>query len=551
VRRRRLAVVGGGAAGASLLWCLTSQDDPLRDVAATLFHDEDEIGGHSRTIPVVFDAGGAGRVAGPNEPGPVYPIDIGVQFVCPSLYPNLYRQLALPELRSVRLTRHPALRMSGAFSDELVWGNFPDYQTGPRFARCFDPARADAERFERDLHHGPVRWAGGRRVVTMTVGEYLGAAGIRRDGHFFRYLLLPYLSIMSGYGRDLLETTMQDLWPIFSRLPLVQDEGPCGSFTGPGYGWDRFADGATTWVRAMSELARARGAEVRLASRVIRVSWRGSEWLVRWTDGASYGPGGVPLAPGTAVHEAAFDTVVLTTDMITTLELLDHAENPWRPQHVRYLAPDRFRMHPGTCYIHQDASLLAPSLADEREDAQFTGYFAWGARDAAKDAYGLPYDLRAGFQTYLMHNIQGTPVPCYVSIYGDSGASPMPAPDRTLFRRTWRHGRWLAGFFRQAKRELHRVQGLGGLWFAGGSTTMDSEEGALLSAMIVAAHAAGYRFPFPRGSWAWALHGWFHDQMFPGASPGERLRRLVTGRPSRRYGTRKLPVEIESEAALP
>jgi predicted NAD/FAD-binding protein len=547
--RRRIAVVGGGAAGVALLWCLTSQDDPLRDFAATLFHDEDDVGGHSRTIPVVFDADGRGRVGTAADAGPVHPVDAGVQFVCAALYPNLYRQLELPELRGVRLRRHPALRMAGAFPDDLVWGNFPEYQAGARFARCFDPARAEAERFQRDLRGSPFRRIGGRRVLTMSVRDYLEAAGIGRAGHFFRYLLVPYLGIMAGHGADLLETPMRDLRAVFGRLPFVQREGPYGSFTEPGAGWDRFADGATSWVRAMCATAQARGAAVRLAARVTKVSRRRDEWLVWWTDGAGDGPGG-DGAPAPAGHQAAFDAVVLTTDMTASLALLDHDENPWRAAHRHSLGPERFALLPGSCYVHQDASLLAPSLADEREDGQFTGYFAREARADPSWPYGLPYDLRKSFQTYLMRNILGTPAPCYVSLYGDERGSRTPAPDRTLFRRTWRHGRWLAGFYRQAKRELHRVQGLDGLWFAGGNTTVDSEEGALLSAMIVAAHAAGYRYPFERGSWAWVVHGWFHEQMFPGASTGERLRRLLTGR-ARPGGGRKKGLELVSGSELP
>jgi hypothetical protein len=528
-----MAVVGGGATGASLLWCMTQDETTLSAFHVTLFHDEDEVGGHSRTIPVRFNEQGRGYVV-PQAPGDpaVYPVDIGVQFVCPSIYPNLYRQLELPELSHIRLTRHPELRMSGAFGDGLAWGNFPAYQTGGRFRKCLDAqARFDAERFERDVHRAPFLKINGRRIFELGVGEYLKLAGISREGNFFRYLLIPYLCIINGYGTvDLLETTMQDLWPLFTRLPGAQDEGPYGSFLRTGRGWDRFTDGSTAWVKAMTDGAVKRGARVELAANVTRVARRKGEWIVEWLDGASYGAGGVALEPGTVKHEAAFDCVVLTTDMTTNLQLLGHDENPHRDQHERYMSRDRFRLLPGVCYIHQDSSLLAPSLRDDKEDGQFTGEYAWGAGDEGSAFYNLPYDLGACFQTYMMHNIMGTPAPCYVSMYAEDRAARVPAPDKTIFRRTWRHGRWVASFFRQAKRELHRVQGLDNLWFAGNNTTVDAEEGALLSAMIIAQHAAGYRYPFPRGSLAWVLHGYFHEQMFPAASRGQAVRRLWSGR---------------------
>jgi hypothetical protein len=537
--KKRMAIIGGGASGGALAWCMT-RPGPLEGWRTTLLHDEDEIGGHSRTIPVRFDADGRGHVV-PQAPGDpdVYPVDIGVQFVCSSLYPNLYRQLELPELSHVKLTRHPALRMSGAFGAGKVWGNFGHYQDGDRFTGLLcDRTRRDTARFERDVARAPWLRLNGRRVFTMNVGEYLDAAGIARDGNFFRYMLIPYLCIINGYGTvDLLQTTMQDLWPIFAKLPWVQDAGPYGSFSSVGTGWDRFTDGSTAWVKAMTDAAERRGTEVILRARVSCVARRGREWIVRWRQGATYGAGGVPLAPGTVEGEAAFDAVVMTTDMQTNLELLAHDENPHRALHEHHLSGEKFRLLPGACYIHQDESLLAPSLADDLEDGQFTGEHAWGASDEGSELYRLPYDLGGCFQTYMMHNILGTPARCYVSMYAEDRVSRVPAPDKTIFRRTWRHGRWVASFFREAKRQLHRVQGLDGLWFAGNNTTVDSEEGALISAMVIAEQAAGHRYPFPPGSFAWLMYAYFRGQMFPSGRRREAVQRLLRSLSPRRAGS--------------
>lgn len=525
----RIAVIGGGATGASLLWCLARSGFAAR---ATLFHDEDEVGGHSRTIPVTFDENGRGRVPTADERCVRYPVDIGVQFVCPSIYPNLYRQLELPELSAVRLIRHPALRISAAFGEDLCWGNFPAYQNGPRFATiCDATTQAEALRFQRDIARGPWARIGGRRIISMSVGDYLDAAGFDRRGNFFRYMLIPYLCIINGYGTvDLLETTMEDLFPIFTRIPLLQDDGPYGSFTEVGRGWDRFELGATQWVEAMVDFAVGQGADIRLAARVERVARRGREWIIRWRPGASYGPGGRPLGPGEEVHEQAFDIVVLTTDMTANRELLGHDENPHWDRHRDLLSGDRFRLLPGSCYIHQDDELLAPSLRDGLEDGQFTGQFAWGMRDAGSELYDLPYDLGAAFQTYSMQNILGTPAPCYVSMYAEEQTAVLPSPDKTLFRRTWRHGRWVASFFRDAKRSLHAAQGVDSLWFAGNNTTIDSEEGALISAMVIASKISEFRYPFARMSSAWAMYCWFHELMFPSRSSIDAVARVVAGR---------------------
>src|SRR5690606_1787828 len=116
MQKKKVAVVGGGATGASVLWAVTSQPRSRPEVELTLFHDEDKVGGHSRTIPVLFDAHGRGHVAEGIINEPTYAVDIGVQFVCETLYPNLYLMLEDPWFKAkVKLHRHPELKISGTF----------------------------------------------------------------------------------------------------------------------------------------------------------------------------------------------------------------------------------------------------------------------------------------------------------------------------------------------------------------------------------------------------------------------------------------------------
>lgn len=501
LRKKRVAIVGGGATGASLLWCLTSQAGPRAEIEATLFHDEPAVGGHSLTIPVCFDEDGRGRLASERDRidgRQVYPVDIGVQFVCESIYPNLYRQLELPEFAgAVRLKRHPALRMSGAFGPGRIWGNFPDYQEAPRFG-CYDAeTRALAERFERDVQRTPWLSIDGRRVAEMNVGEYLQRAGYRRDTSFFRYLLLPYLSIINGYGTvDLLETHMRDLFPLYTRIPGLQSEGPYASFTAPARGWDRFEDGATRWIDAMVSYATLRGAHVRTHSPMVRITPERRGVRVMWRDAAN----------GGGLHDALFDEVVLTTDMRANRAMLEHDANPYWHEQREYIAEQCFPLLPGLCFIHQDEELLAPELRDGKEDGQFVGSYAWGEVDETAELYELSYDLGSTFQTFCMKNILGTPAPCWVSMYAEHRRARLPDPARTIFSRSWRHGRWVTSFFRQAKRALGAMQGRGGIWFAGNNTTMDSQEGALVSAMITASVLSSWRYPFSRWSTAYLLY---------------------------------------------
>ncbi|MBL8744509.1 MAG: NAD(P)-binding protein, partial [Myxococcales bacterium] len=87
--KKRLAIVGGGASGASLVWALMEKPATADLVEVTLFHDEDAVGGHSKTIEVWFDETGRGHAVSAAAPAPpgvvVHPIDSGVQFVFPTL----------------------------------------------------------------------------------------------------------------------------------------------------------------------------------------------------------------------------------------------------------------------------------------------------------------------------------------------------------------------------------------------------------------------------------------------------------------------------------
>src|SRR5262249_47841202 len=155
-----------------------------------------------------------------------------------------------------------------------------------------------------------------------------------------------------------------------------------------------------------------------------------------------------------AIQSADFDEVVLTTDMTTNRGLLDDPRNEvWKIQ-KGYIGAEKFQLLPGICYIHQDESVLAPSLRDGKEDGQFTSYFPWG-QTSPENPFGLPYDLGTSFQTYFMDNILGTPHRCYVSLYAEHARSKTPDPAKTIHVKTWRHGRWVASFFDTAKKELH------------------------------------------------------------------------------------------------
>lgn len=516
--KRKIGVIGGGATGCALIWAL-SKDETKHLVEMTLFHDEDEVGGHSKTINVWFDDAGKGQTSAPPAGKQVYPVDIGVQFVCPTLYPNLYKQLALPEFKgTVNLTPHAELKISGSFGPTLNWGNFPDYQTGPRFSPCYDySTRRLAKEFQSDMKWAPFTPLDGITFST-NMEQYLAIEGVAWSTNFFRYLLIPYLCIINGYGTgDLLETTFEDLFPIFTKIPGIQEKGPYASFTEPGKGWDRFTEGSSEWTEAMANYATTMGSTtLKLGMSAVAVYPRADGKVIVESSPTA----DLEIARTNPMHVVPktideFDEVILTTDMTTNRALLDNPMNPLYGSQKDYISEDKFALIPGVCYIHQDDECLSPYLRDKKEDGQFVGSYSWDDTPE-NNFYNLPYDLSTSFQTYLMKNILGTPVDCHVSMYAEIAGAKLPDPAKTIHKKTWRHGRWVASFFDKAKKELHRVQGLGHIWFAGNNTTVDSEEGALVSALIIANKLfKEFVYPFDMVSEAYFFYQYFQSMMFP------------------------------------
>lgn len=502
--QKQIAIIGGGATGAAMLWALT-RDQAQRDgFQATLFHNEKDLGGHSDTYFVKFDAAGKGTIVPDMTPGS-YAVDIGVQFVCPPVYPNMYTQLKLPEfagIEAMRLKSHPALKIAAGFQDDLNWGNFPEYRSGPRFEKILQPqAIEQSDTFCKDLSVFDLDW-----WFTWNIDRYLTENGVPRDGNFFRYMLMAYLTIINGYGTDeMLTMTKRDLFPIFSKIPLLQHVGPLGSFSDVGKGWDRFEFGAQRWVEGMAEFGVQRGAVVNKECTVTKIvpKVNGTNKVrLEWLDA------------GNVAHAAEFDVVVSTVDMDINKGLLNHGDNPlWNVQ-KDYLGDGVWSLMPGLCVIHQDEEVLAPSLRDQKEDAHFNAYYTWTGTTAG-NLFDLPYKLENTFTTYVMKNILDTPAPCYVSMYAVADHAKRPDPSKVIFEKTWKHGRWVSTHDMAAKQRLHEIQGLGNVWFAGNNATVDSEEGALISAVAVAEKMAGFDNPLSHDLLAYETYHYFQKLMFP------------------------------------
>jgi glycine/D-amino acid oxidase-like deaminating enzyme len=518
----RVCIIGGGATGAALLWALSQAPNSNWDI--TLMHDGPALGGHSLTQYVPWN-------------GQTFPVDVGVQFISPMLYPNVRVMLERPEFGSrVPVTAYDALKIACAFPRNAQgapanWGNFPDYQSGPNFALYDEDMRYDANVFQNFLQTVPFDF---KTWGMKSLQDYFDnpPQTYRNLQQFINFFVAPYLSIINGYGAALMDQTLiVEMLPLFDIIPL--EKTPLGSFTQPGTGWQRFTNGAQSWVQAMADVAQTyKPSKILLNTHANFVS----------TDQSS---GEVTVVyktePTAVIQSATFDKVVLTTDMWTNSKLLNNPQNTyfWNNLYQQYVGYGRdvnnnplgqpvvWDLMWGQCYIHSDSSMLSPDLTQQEETLQFTAYYA--------PTSGGNFDLAKTYTTYMQENLLAGPGAkgLYLTMYGyipsPANGDKVPDPSKVIYTTPWTHGKWTPAFMGGAKGNLHLAQGLGkisypgqmntNVYFAGNNTTTDAEEGALDSALAIAEYAFGVDYPFTSFE-AFAMYDIYRGVMFPSPSTG-------------------------------
>ena len=515
--KKELCIVGGGPAGVGLAWAMSQDPAIAAQWKITIIHDEDQVGGHCATYPV------------PNPvTGKTVPVDIGVQCVAPLINPNVSLMLTEPAFtKGAPVVDAPPLKIACAFPQRngqpMNWGNFPKYQQGPLFQLYSEPGMVkdcqQLQDFMKDFFDFDKNWAG------KSVQDWLNApvgGPLTNPTDFTWYFVDPYMSVIMGYGRpDLSEILFEDLLPIFGKIP--EYPGPMGSWTQPGVGWQRWVKGARSWVQTMYDVA-SQSVEIDFA--------KSSKATAVWLD-LNNRTGPVTVAYPEFPNGKAFDKVVLTTDMQTNAGLLKNPNNAaaWQALYQDVLSPQRWNvLQGGTCYIHGDTSILSPELLSlGHESVQFTAYHS--TVDAKP---GEPYNLDTTYASYFVENVRQDPAAkqMYVTMYGPNQPQDT-LPKNPYVTKPFIHGLWLPGSMEQSTKVVYRAQGAGGmnggkpwlpntgtnLYFAGNNTTMDSVEGALVSALVIANYAFGVPYSMPL-KWiqleAFALYLYLYTElMFP------------------------------------
>ncbi len=322
--RQRIAVVGGGIAGLSAAWLLSSRHDVV------LFEADSRLGGHANTVEA------------PDPNGAVTPVDTGFIVYNEPNYPNftaLLAHLGVPSIPadmalSVSLDEgkfeYSSFGMSGMFA-----------QKRNIFSARFWAMLRDVTRFYR---HGPKDLAALEAPLT-SLDDYLAQKGYCqafRDDHLLPQAAAIWSTPLAAIGA----------YPAAALIRFFQNHGMMSVF-GRGL-WRTVEGGSRSYVRKLKEGFRG---EVRTGTRVTGVRRVASRVEIRDVSG----------------HSERFDEVVIATHGDTALALLDDQTMDER----RVLGA--FRYSRNLTVLHTDASLMP------KRKAAWTSWNHVGRRDAPED----------------------------------------------------------------------------------------------------------------------------------------------------------------------
>jgi predicted NAD/FAD-binding protein len=330
--------------------------------------------------------------------------------------------------------------MSFAFASErLEWSsNFPRgvfaqrrNLASPRFLHML----AEIGRFNRlaaaDLADG--------QLESLTIGEYLRR---RRFGPAFRdrYLLPMGAAIWSTSAMRIADTPAASFVAFFANHNLLQFVQPL---------WRTVKGGSRTYVDA---IAQSLGDRVRTGAGAARV--RRSPYGVEITD-----------TRGRSDH---FDHVILACHSDQALGLLE------APDLEERALLGAVRYGPNRGYLHRDARLMPRRRA------------AWGSWNAIVDGQG------GGALTYWMNNLQK--LDCRAPLFVSLNPAEPPASELTYETFACDHPQFDAAA-RAAQRQLGRIQGRGGVWYAGAWLGHGFHEDGLTAGLRAAMNLGG-RIPW-------------------------------------------------------
>jgi predicted NAD/FAD-binding protein len=393
----------------------------------TLFEANDYLGGHANTVDVAID-------------GTTHPVDTGFLVFNHRTYPQLVRlfsELSVPTVPSdmsfaVSVGPH---RFEWCGTGLASLFAQPSNALSPSFWRMLrDIVRFNRQATKLAQTSGPTPLPG-----ASSLDEPLGAF-LEREGYSAafrdRYLLPMAAAIWSCPMKTMLE------FPLGSFVRFFHNHGLLQIADRPQ--WHTVQGGSREYVRRIG----ARLRDVRLSTPVRHVSR------------PQAGAGGVRI--GTRAGTERFDQVVLACHSDQALRMLADATR----EEQSLLAAIPYQ--PNEAWLHTDTRLMPRRRS------------AWAAWNYLSDG---KVDAPQVSVTYWLNRLQ--PLPFRTPVLLSLNPLQEPAPESTIARFSYEHPIF-ERHSSAAQRQLDRIQGARGTWFAGAWTGYGFHEDGLRSGLAVA-----------------------------------------------------------------
>ena len=430
IKKKNIAIIGGGSAGSVVAWSLNSVHN------VTLFETESRLGGHAYTETIQMNH------------QDIF-VDIAVEYFSEKHAPNLFALL-----NHFRIETFVAPLSFGAAYDyqERYWSN-----VGIN-GLLWHKVHQECDKFQLQMHtivHG-----NHKEIKQLTLGEFLTKE--QYSSTFIYQILLPILSTFASSHASLLEYSLIFCAVSFSMGLL--------SFFHPTY-WRKITTGISTYIQHIAQILKDK---IHLNSKVTSVERNPNNPSVRLSNGAQYD----------------FDEIIFATHADTALELISN------PTDSEKEILSQFQYTPIECVLHTDENILIPKFGS-KVYCQYNGI-------------GLGEGHIHGSLTRIVKALPAyKTIPTSIMVTFDPKISI--ATDSVYTKKYFKIPKLRPQDMRNKKR-ICKLQGVKGTWFCGTDTSFTGQEGAVVSALVIA-NALGAQYPFTDISWAKAQYDMVKNMM--------------------------------------